>query len=99
MKRRRFSMDSCSLTSLFASPSLYKDRLRTTADRPFNPIPPNFPAREIPNPNSIPIVFPSPAQFNEFYRQCPPPSLSRLLKSSHAGTADRMLFVIGQISI
>jgi hypothetical protein len=25
----------------------YKDRLRTTADRPFNPIPPNFPAREI----------------------------------------------------
>jgi len=57
MKRRRFSMDSCSLTSLFASPSLYKDRLRTTADRPFNPIPPNFPAREIPNPNSIPIVF------------------------------------------
>ena len=42
---------------------------------------------------SIPIVRSS-AQFNEFYRQCPPRRFDPSSKFVHAGTTDRILFVM-----
>src|SRR6516225_932777 len=57
------------------------------------PAPGAFPDSRQPDRHSIPIAL-GPAQFNEFYRQCPPPRLSRPANFllGGAGTTDRMLF-------
>ena len=60
------------------------------------PAPVTFPDSRQPDRHSIPIAL-GPAQFNEFYRQCPPQVFPTLRIFFGAGTADRMLFIIGNL--
>src|SRR5215471_6553714 len=62
------------------------------------PAPVTLPDSRQPDRHSIPIGL-GPAQFNEFYRQCPPQVFPTLrIFWGGAGTADRMLFIIGNYS-
>jgi hypothetical protein len=58
------------------------------------PAPVTLPDSPQPDRHSIPIAL-GPAQFNEFYRQCPPQVFPTLRIFFGAGTADRMLFIPG----
>jgi hypothetical protein len=57
------------------------------------PAPVTPPDSPQPDRHSIPIAL-GPAQFNEFYRQCPPQVFPTPRIFLGAGTADRMLFII-----